>query len=91
MPEPRRRPILAALVLIALPLVAAGCAFEGQIAVQLVGGASVTVKQLVKLEFDPHRVQGTTTRARQVVKVDCSVTGSFDVREATGSAVLVQL
>jgi hypothetical protein len=49
------------------------------------------VKQSAKLEFDPHRVQGTTTRAGQVVKVDCSVTGTFDVREATGSAVLVQL
>jgi len=49
------------------------------------------VKQSAKLEFDPHRVQGTTTRAGQVVKVDCSITGTFDVREATGSAVLVQL
>ena len=85
----RQRLILFALA--ALPIVAVGCAFEGQIAVQLVGGAPVTVKQSVKLEFDPHRVQGMTTRARQVVKVDCSVTGAFDVREATGSAVLVQL
>jgi hypothetical protein len=85
----RHRLILVALA--ALPIVAVGCAFEGQIAVQLVGGASVTVKQSVKLEFDPHRVQGRTTRAGQVVKVDCFVTGAFDVREATGSAVLVQL
>jgi hypothetical protein len=82
---------LVALALVGLPILAAGCAFEGQIMVQLLGGTPVTVKQSVKLEFDPHRVQGTTTRARQVVKVDCSVTGSFDVREATGSAVLVQL
>jgi hypothetical protein len=74
-----------------LPTVVGGCAFEGQIAVQLLSGAAVTVKQSAKLEFDPHRVQGTTTRAGQVVKVDCSVTGTFDVREATGSAVLVQL
>jgi hypothetical protein len=79
------------LVLVGLPIVTAGCAFEGQIAVQLLGGAPVTVKQSGKLEFDPHRVQGRTTRAGQVVKLDCSVTGTFDVREATGSAVLVQL
>lgn len=89
MPRGRHRLILVALA--ALPIVAVGCAFEGQIAVQLVGGASVTVKQSVKLEFDPHRVHGMTTRAGQVGKVDCSVTGAFDVREATGSAVLVQL
>jgi hypothetical protein len=85
----RHRLVLVALAVI--PIVAVGCAFEGQIAVQLVGGAPVTVKQSVKLEFDPQRVQRTTTRAGQVVKVDCSVTGAFDVREATGSAVLVQL
>ena len=83
--------ILVVLVLAGLPIVTAGCAFEGQIAVQLLGGAAITVKQSGKLEFDPHRVQGRTTRAGQVVKVDCSVTGTFDVREATGSAVLVQL
>ena len=83
--------ILVVLVLAGLPIVTAGCAFEGQIAVQLLGGAPITVKQSGKLEFEPHRVQGRTTRARQVVKVDCSVTGTFDVREATGSAVLVQL
>ena len=35
-------------------------------------------------------MKGRTTRAGQVVKIDCSVTGTFDVREATGSAVLVQ-
>ncbi len=87
----RPRLILVTLVLVVLPSVTAGCAFEGQIAVQLLGGPPVTVKQSAKLEFDPHRVKGTTTRAGQVVKVNCSVTGTFDVREATGSAVLVQL
>jgi hypothetical protein len=83
--------ILVLLVLAGLPIVTAGCAFEGQIPIELLGGAPVTVKQSAKLEFDPHRVQGTTTHAGQVVKVDCSVTGTFDVREATGSAVLIQL
>ncbi|MEN3312960.1 MAG: hypothetical protein V7645_2289 [Actinomycetota bacterium] len=92
MPGPRHaRLILVALVLAGLPSVAAGCAFEGQIAVQLVGGAPVVVKQSSQVELTPHRVQGTTTRAGQVIRIDCSVTGTFDVREATGSAVLVQL
>ena len=68
-----------------------GCAFEGQIAVHLLAGAPVTVKQSANLEFAPHRVAGRTTRAGQVVRIDCSVTGVFDVREATGSATLVQL
>jgi hypothetical protein len=36
-------------------------------------------------------VHGTTTRAGQVIRIDCSVTGIFDVRGATGSAVLIQL
>jgi hypothetical protein len=87
----RPRLILVALVLAGIPVATAGCAFEGQIAVQLQGGAPATVKQSVQLEFAPQRVQGRTTRARQVVKIDCSVTGVFDVREATGSAVLIQL
>jgi hypothetical protein len=89
MSRPRLIPV--ALALIGLTIATAGCAFEGQIAVQLLGGAPVTVKQSAQLEFAPQRVQGRTTRARQVVKIDCSVTGVFDVREATGSAVLIQL
>jgi hypothetical protein len=87
----RLRLILVALVLVGLAIATAGCAFEEQIAVQLLGGGPVTVKQSVKLEFAPQRVTGRTTRAGQVVRIDCSVTGVFDVREATGSAVLIQL
>jgi hypothetical protein len=87
----RHRLILVALVLAALPMVAAGCAFEGQIALQLQGDAPVVVKESIKVELTPQRVQGTTTRAGQVIRIDCSVTGVFDVREATGSAVLIQL
>jgi hypothetical protein len=87
----RHRLILAALVLIGLPAVAAGCAFEGQVAIGLVGDAPAVVKESFKVELTPHSVKGTTTRAKQVVRVDCSVTGVFDVREATGSAVLIQL
>jgi hypothetical protein len=91
MPRGRPRLILVALALVGLPGVAAGCAFEGQIAVQLLGGAPVVVKQSSQVELTPHLVKGTTTRAGQVIRMDCSVTGTFDVREATGSAVLVQL
>ena len=87
----RRGLIVAALVLTAFPVVAAGCAYEGQITVQLAGDSPAVVKESFKVELAPHRVKGTTTRARQVVRVDCSVTGVFDVREATGSAVLIQL
>jgi hypothetical protein len=83
----RRRLLLG---LVALPLVSAGCAFEGQIGLQLVGGGPVVVTQSSQVELTPHLVKGRTTHARQVVKIDCSVTGTFDVREATGSAVLVQ-
>jgi hypothetical protein len=81
------RLIVAALVLAGLP----GCAFEGQIAVQLQPRAPDVVKQSSQVELAPHRITGTTTHAGQVIRIDCSVTGSFDVREATGSALLVQL
>jgi hypothetical protein len=83
--------ILAALALTTVLVTAAGCAFEGQIAVRLAGDAPAVVKESFKVELTPHHVKGTTTRAKQVVRVDCSVTGVFDVREATGSAVLIQL
>ena len=91
MPGGRYRLILGALVLTAPAVVAAGCAFEGQITIQVLGNAPAVVKESFKVELTPHRVKGTTTRPRQVVRIDCSVTGVFDVREATGSAVLIQL
>jgi hypothetical protein len=87
----RRRLIPGAVALTVVCVVAAGCAYEGQIPVQVAGDAPALVKESFKVELTPHSVKGTTTRARQVVKVDCSVTGVFDVREATGSAVLIQL
>jgi hypothetical protein len=83
--------ILVALLLAALPLVAAGCSFESQIAVQLLGNSPVVVKQTTKVDVTPQRVRGTTTRAGQVVRVDCSITGIYDVDDPTGPAVLVQL
>jgi hypothetical protein len=87
----RRGLIQGALSLAALAVGAAGCAYEGQIPVQFVGDAPAVVSESFKVELTPHAVKGTTARAKQVVRVDCSVTGVFDVREATGSAVLIQL
>jgi hypothetical protein len=87
----RPRLILAALAAVGLPVLAAGCAFESQIAVQLSGSAPAVVKQSTKVDVTPQRVRGTTTRAGQVVRIDCSITGIYDVNDPTGPAVLVQL
>jgi len=87
----RSRSFVIALAFAAILAGTAGCAFEGQISLQFVGDSPVVVKQVVKGELTPSRVQGTTTRKGQVIKIDCSITGEFDVREATGSAVLIQL
>ena len=87
----RHRLVLVALLLVALPVLAAGCSFESQIAVQLLGNSPVVVKQTTKVDVTPQRVRGTTTRAGQVVRVDCSITGIYDVDDPTGPAVLVQL
>lgn len=91
MREGRHRLILVALLLSALPLLAAGCSFESQIAVQLLGDSPVVVKQTTKVDVTPQRVRGTTTRTGQVVRIDCSITGIYDVDDPTGPAVLVQL
>jgi hypothetical protein len=87
----RYRQVLVALLLAALPVLAAGCSFESEIAVQVLEGAPVVVKQSTKVDVTPHRVRGTTTRADQVVRIDCSITGIYDVDDPTGPAVLVQL
>ena len=87
----RHRLILVALLLPALPVLAAGCSFESEIAVQLLGDSPVVVKQSTKVDVTPHRVRATTTRAGQVVRIDCSITGIYDVDDPTGPAVLVQL
>jgi hypothetical protein len=87
----RHRLVLVALLLAALPVLAAGCSFESQIAVELLGDSPVVVKQTTKVDVTPLRVRGTTTRAGQVVRIDCSITGIYDVDDPTGPAVLVQL
>ena len=87
----RHRLILAALAAVGLPVLAAGCSFESKIAVQFLEGGPATVKQSTKVDVTPQRVRGTTTRAGQVVRIDCSITGIYDVDDPTGPAVLVQL
>jgi hypothetical protein len=79
------------ILLAALPTVAAGCSFESQIAVRLLGDSPVVVKQSTKVDVTPQRALGTTTRVGQVVRIDCSITGIYDVDDPTGPAVLVQL
>ena len=87
----RPRLLLATLAAVGLPVLAAGCSFESRIAVQFLGGTPVVVKQSTKVDVTPQRVRGTTTRAGQVVRIDCSITGIYDVDDPTGPAVLVQL
>ena len=38
----------------------------------------------------PHRIAGTTSRAHQVVRNDCTISATYKVREATGTAYLTQ-
>jgi hypothetical protein len=87
----RPRLILAKLAIFVLPALAAGCSFESQITVQFLGGGPVVLRQSTKVDVTPQRVRGTTTRAGQVVRIDCSITGIYDVDDPTGPAVLVQL
>jgi hypothetical protein len=77
----------AAVGLLAL---AGGCAFESQIAVQFGAGSPVVVTESGNSDQSPHRVQGMTTRNRQIVRVDCSITLIYDVEDFAGPAVLAQ-
>ncbi len=54
------------------------------------GSSPVTVDESFSAQVTPHHVSGLTTRAGQVVRVDCPLTVVYDVNEATGSAVLAQ-
>jgi hypothetical protein len=76
--------------LIFVPLLFAGCAFDNGIAVDFTGTAPVAVKESFDVQQAAQRAQGVTTKPRQVVRVDCSVTIVYDVTEAGGAAVLPQ-
>jgi hypothetical protein len=81
---------LAALLGAALAMTAGGCAFDGQVVARATGAGPFAVSQSVEPELTPHRVQGVTTRKGQVVGIACDATILYDVREATGTAVLAQ-
>ena len=68
----------------------AGCAFDSPVAVRFSGASPVVVTESLAPEQTPHRVHGRTTRAGRIVRIDCSTTISYDVKEATGTAVLTQ-
>jgi hypothetical protein len=84
------RRLAAALAIAALGAIAAGCAFDSPIVVQFSGTSPVVVSESLAPEQIPHRVRGVTTRPGRVVRVDCSTTILYDIREATGTAVLAQ-
>ena len=86
----RLRPIFAALALAGPCALITGCAFDAQILVRFEGTSPVRVTQSFTPQLIAHRVEGTTRRNGQVVRIDCGVTLVYDVREATGSAVLAQ-
>jgi hypothetical protein len=76
-------------VALAVPLLA-GCAFDAQVPVQFSIGKPPQVTELAAPDQVTQRVRGVTWRPRQVVGIDCATTVVYDVREATGSAVLAQ-
>ena len=80
---------LVALALVAT--IAGGCAFDGQVVARVTGTGPFVVTQSVEPEQTPHRVQGVTKKKGQVVGITCDATILYDVREATGTAVLAQL
>lgn len=63
---------------------------DGQVVVQFEGTSPSVVTETIKPEQSPYRVQGVTRRNGQRVGVDCAITMAFDVKEATGQAVLIQ-
>jgi hypothetical protein len=54
------------------------------------GGRSMLVRERFEAVQLPHRVAGTTSRDSQVIRNDCKISAVYNVREATGSAFLIQ-
>jgi hypothetical protein len=86
----RSRRVAVALATVGGLPALSGCSFDAQIAVRFTPAAPAVVHESLGPEIAPQRRQGVTSRRRQVVGIDCAVTVAYDVREATGSAVLVQ-
>ena len=76
--------------LVALIVTLAGGAFDSPVVVRFSGASPVVVTESFAPEQTPHRIHGRTTRAAQIVCIDCSTTISYDVEEATGTTVLTQ-
>ena len=54
------------------------------------GRATMTVRERFEPIQVPRRIVGTTTRAGQPVRASCSLAAVYKVREATGTAFLIQ-
>jgi hypothetical protein len=54
------------------------------------GRNSMLVRERFEAVQAPHRIAGTTTRPGQVVRNDCTISTTYTVREATGTAFLTQ-
>jgi hypothetical protein len=85
---PRPASTLAALFL-ALSASAAGCAFDSGLTIQF-GHASVVVKAAFTELQGARRTKGITRRSGQIVRIDCSISGFYTIKEATGTAFLSQ-
>jgi hypothetical protein len=72
-----------ALVLAVSAALSAGCGSDS-------GPATMTVRERFEPIQVPRRVGGTTTRAGQPVRANCSLAAVYKVREATGTAFLIQ-
>jgi hypothetical protein len=72
-----------ALVLVFAAALSAGCGSDS-------GRATMTVRERFEPIQSPRRVEGTTTRAGQPVRANCSLAAVYKVREATGTAFLIQ-
>lgn len=84
------RRLAAALTIAAVGATAGGCAFDSPIVVRFSGASPVVVSESLGPQQILHRVRGVTARAGRVVRNDCSTTILYDVKEATGTAVLAQ-
>jgi hypothetical protein len=77
-------------LLAALGCLAAGCSMEGQVVVQFSGTSPAIVTETISPDQGPYAVHGVTTKRGQRIGISCAVTMTYDVREATGTAILVQ-
>jgi hypothetical protein len=69
------------LVLVCIAAVAAGCGS---------GRGSMPIRERFEAVQAPHRVAGTTARYGQIVQNNCTISATYEVREATGTAFLIQ-